>query len=104
MVNALSGVAARRATLITQAVWSAEWLQKRLRKELAVEVPVFPVLAIPGWYVESKSRGPVIVSNEKPLPEAIRHQCRGSLTSEREDLIAWHLALMCRTVYFAGFD
>ncbi len=87
---------------VTQAIGSAEWLQKRITKELALDVPVFPVLAIPGWYVESKSRGPVIVPNEKPLAGAIRHQCRGNLTAGQEDLIARHLALMCRNVDFAG--
>jgi hypothetical protein len=87
---------------VGQVIGGTEWLKKRLKKELALDVQVFPVIAIPGWFVDLKSRGSVIVSNEKPLAGAIRHQCGGTLTASQEDLIARHLSLMCRDVDFAG--
>ena len=35
---------------IVQAKWQAQWLARRLRDSLGRDVPVFPVVSVPGWY------------------------------------------------------
>ncbi len=87
---------------VEQVVRNADWLRDRIKSELAIEAPMFRVLAIPGWKVIAKSRGPVIVSNGRNTPVAIRHQCQGDLTLDEEATISRHLLLMCRDVDFVS--
>jgi hypothetical protein len=42
---------------IRQAQDYADWLANYLRKALGTSVPVVPVVALPGWYVESNADG-----------------------------------------------
>lgn len=51
---------------VQQAAYQADWLEKFLRSGVGEDVRVVPVLALPGWYVESVNRAgrqPVLVSN-----------------------------------------
>ena len=89
---------------VEQASRSAQWLEERLKKELNLTVAVRPVLSIPGWFVESRSKSPVLAVNQKQLATTIRHQCRGDLTPEQEELIARHLAAMCRDVDYMALE
>jgi hypothetical protein len=38
---------------VEQAQRQAQWLARRLREDLKVDVPVIPALALPGWHVEN---------------------------------------------------
>lgn len=48
---------------LEQAQRQAHWLSRWLSSALAEDIPVKPVLCLPGWFVERKSRHPVIVYN-----------------------------------------
>lgn len=53
---------------LDQARHEARWLVKYLRAALGESVPVFPVVALPGWYVEQQRgayEADVIVANPK---------------------------------------
>lgn len=42
---------------IEQAVRQAQWLRRLLRNELALDVPVIPAVALPGWYINRTDDG-----------------------------------------------
>lgn len=42
---------------IEQALRQAQWLRRTLRAELGHEVPVIPIVALPGWYVVRSDEG-----------------------------------------------
>jgi len=52
---------------IEQALGNAHWLSKLLSRKNAADIPVIPVLILPGWWVETKARGEVAVLNPKML-------------------------------------
>lgn len=53
---------------LEQVTGNARWLSKKLSAYNATEIPVQPVLVIPGWFVERKAKGEVSVLNEKQIP------------------------------------
>lgn len=74
---------------LEQARYEARWLTKYLREALGESVPVFPVVALPGWYVDLQRGardGDVTVVNPKmhsvftdsrrgaPLGDSLRQQ------------------------------
>jgi hypothetical protein len=42
---------------IEQAIRQAQWLRRTLRDALGREVPVVPIVALPGWYVKRSEAG-----------------------------------------------
>ena len=68
---------------LEQARWQAKWLAKWLSSAVGQPVPVKPVLALPGWFVEMTKRSDVVVYSGKspqffsklqvgePLPESL---------------------------------
>lgn len=83
---------------LDQAGWEAEWLQKWILKQTGIDTPVKPILALPGWYVVSKARGPVTVVNHKQVTSAVRGANGRPLTDAQIDLIARQLDTLCRDV------
>jgi hypothetical protein len=55
---------------LEQAMRNAETLSRWLSSALAERIAVEPILALPGWFVERKARGPVRVVSAKELPLA----------------------------------
>jgi hypothetical protein len=52
---------------LEQAKRQALWLKKRLAESAGENVEVKPVLSLPGWFVERKAQGDVVVANPKNL-------------------------------------
>ncbi|MBS0656701.1 MAG: NERD domain-containing protein [Verrucomicrobia bacterium] len=52
---------------IPQAQRNAAWLSEFLTKQLAEDVPVVPVLVLPGWFVERRAKSSVRVVTTKEL-------------------------------------
>ncbi len=76
----------------------AEWLQRFIFSRTGIDAPVKPILALPGWYVEAKARGPVSVVNSKNVSLAVEGRGQRLLTAEQIDLIARQLDPLCRDV------
>jgi len=88
---------------LQQAERNADWVRDFLGKALSEPVKVEPVLALPGWMVRRKGRGPVCVVNPKEVRALVR--TRGSQTispeqTKRMRQIAFALEQKCRDVEF----
>lgn len=57
-----------------------------------------PVLALPGWFVEMKTRGDVVVVNSKSVAAAVEGKGPVVLNADQIDLIARQLDVICRDV------
>lgn len=69
---------------LQQTERNARWLEEYLRQKIGVQVPVNPILTLPGWWVRQTGEGKVTVVNSKqigyvvvdkaatPLPGALR--------------------------------
>jgi len=83
---------------IQQAVAEADWLAKWIRNCTGLNVPVRPVLSLPGWYVRESPCRTVRVANPNYLPEVIRGRGEVALTAQQIDLIGRQLDQRCRDV------
>ena len=84
---------------LEQAVAEADWLRDWIRQVTGIETPVIPILALPGWWVESKVRGSVVsVVNPKNIARAIEDRAGGNLTDQQVNAIARQLDNLCRDV------
>jgi len=50
---------------VEQARRQAAWLAKWLEGAVGQSVPIYPVIAIPGWFITRTGRSDVIVTNPK---------------------------------------
>lgn len=83
---------------LQQATNEAEWLTKWLRQMTGLDLAARPVLALPGWWVETRTPGPVAVQNPKNLPAHILGKGLRVLDPQQVDLIARQLDSRCRDV------
>jgi hypothetical protein len=87
---------------LAQAEQAAAWLERQIESELKERVPVAPVLALPGWFVELKpatGARPCQVVNPKMLPDLLaRDQDR--LDRQQIEAIAAKLEARCRDVEY----
>jgi hypothetical protein len=79
---------------LDQAGRQAKWLSHWLRTKLGEDVPVKPVLALPGWYVDRRGDGSVSVVNPKEAAKLL--QGSSVLDRKRQELIAFQLERACR--------
>ena len=83
---------------LDQALSEAEWLQRFLFERLGLYTQVKAVLALPGWWVETVARGPVIVVNAKNIAAAVEGKGTRILSDKEIDLISRQLDTLCRDV------
>jgi len=83
---------------LEQAERQAAWLAKWLASAVGSPVPVLPVVALPGWFIERTGRGDVRVFNGKQLAGLLK--CRGTQPLSTQDVqrIAHQVEQRCRTV------
>jgi preprotein translocase subunit YajC len=84
---------------LAQAQRQAAWLSQWLSKAMAEPIAVTPVLALPGWYIDLKGRGEVLVLNSAQLQLHLL-QARGAkpLDATRVERAAALLEERCRNV------
>lgn len=83
---------------LKQAQNEADWLTKWVKQMTGIPIPAKPILALPGWWVETRALGPVSVQNAKNLPSNIRGKGTRVLDDAQIDLIARQLDVRCRDV------
>jgi hypothetical protein len=84
---------------LQQARRQAEWLQAWLTSAVGESVTARPVLALPGWFVDRKGSGDVIVCNPKNATFLARPRSeRERLTPELVQRITHQLEQRCRDV------
>lgn len=83
---------------LEQAKRNAEWLRKWLTSAVGASVSVKPVLMLPGWYIETKSRPNVAVMNGTNCRAYFARQPDEPLTDQLVRQIVHQLDTRCRDV------
>ena len=83
---------------LKQAQNEADWLTKWVKQMTGIQTAAKPILALPGWWVETRALGPISVQNAKNLPANIRGKGVRVLEEEQINLIARQLNARCRDV------
>ena len=84
---------------IGQATHNARLLGKHLSASLDLPVEVTPILALPGWFVESSSSDPLIVRNPKNIRMSILKK-PVTIDESLKRKISYQLELRCRDIEF----
>jgi hypothetical protein len=82
---------------LSQAQQQARWLAQWLSSATGAPIPVEPVLAIPGWFIERKARSEVLIYNGKN-PGFLLQRHGADLSEEMIKRIAHQIDQQCRTV------
>lgn len=82
---------------LEQARRQAVWLSKWLTSAVGEAVTVRPVLALPGWWVERKSRGDVLLISGREAPSILKAK-QEALPDSMIKRIAHQLEQRCRDV------
>jgi len=81
---------------IEQAKRQAQWLNKWLSSAVGEQVPVSPLLVIPGWFVELKAKlGGIYITNGTNLEFIVRMNGGASLTEKQINQITHQLEQKC---------
>ncbi|MCP5316908.1 MAG: NERD domain-containing protein [Chromatiaceae bacterium] len=83
---------------IEQALRQARWLSQWLTRAVGEKVPVKAALVIPGWFVERKKIGDVLVFNARESKNAIVGYRGAQLSAEMIQRIAHQVEEKCRDV------
>jgi hypothetical protein len=82
---------------LNQVVAEADWLRKFVQQRTGIEASVRPILALPGWWVDSAAHGPVMVANSKMVAGLIQRSA-AVLSEQQVDLVSRQLDQRCRDV------
>ena len=84
---------------LDQAQRQAKWLSKWLTSATGEHVEVFPVVSLPGWYIERKTgyNGTFVV-NPKQLKSVIRSKSNHRIDSKKIHQINHQLEAKCRDI------
>lgn len=83
---------------LSQAERQARWLSQWLSTATGDVVRATPVLALPGWFIELKGRGPVRVFNNTQLKSLLQSRDTQRLESDQIQRILHQLEQRCRNV------
>lgn len=83
---------------LEQALQNANWLSKWLSSSVGEKVDVYPVVALPGWWVEREGTGDVYVFNPRNPQPFFRTKGNSSIPENLIDRIAHQLDQKCRDV------
>lgn len=84
---------------LEQAARNARWLSDWLGKATGEPVGVTPALALPGWFVERKGRGEVLVFSGRELGQHLLGAIKASpIAAETMQRVIYQVEQRCRTV------
>jgi hypothetical protein len=78
---------------------NAEWLRGFLRDVGPAELPIQPIIVVPGWYVETKGQYPVMAMNAKYLNSYLAGRS-GPFSREQLKPVLRRLEEYCRDLEF----
>lgn len=81
---------------LEQARRQAKWLSEWLSKTMGENIPVNPVLAIPGWYIEREVTDDMFIFNGKNPQNLLKKT--GSLSETLIERISYQIEQKCRDV------
>lgn len=85
-------------SMLEQARWQAKWLSRWLSTAVGAQVEAKPVLALPGWYVDRKSKCDVRVISGREAKSLLSGWRGESLSEEMVRRIAHQVEQRCRDV------
>lgn len=85
-------------SFLDQARRQAAWLSKWLSSAVAEQITVHPVLALPGWFIERKLRGDVVLLNGKDYRFLVTQRTGTALSEGLVQRISHQLEHLCRDV------
>jgi hypothetical protein len=83
---------------LDQALRQAQWLAKWISSAVGEAVTVKPVVALPGWWVERKGRGDVMVISGKEAAALLNSKKGNMLSQQLMQRIEHQLEARCRDV------
>lgn len=83
---------------LAQAERQAQWLQKWLSSAVGEELPVTPVLVLPGWFVERTGKSRILVFNGKKPNFLLSMKNGEALSPQLIQRAAHQIEQRCRTV------
>lgn len=89
--------------MVAQARRQARWLSGWLSKHVAQPIVVEPVLCIPGWWIERKTRPSLLVTNSAGVAGVLRKARGASLDAVTLDRIVTLLDERCRDVALGAY-
>jgi hypothetical protein len=81
---------------LRQTIRNARWLQQYLTRMTGIELPVHPILALPGWQVDRTGSGPVTVVNPKDIASVVVDKAAPPLYEAQRQRIINLLDQKCR--------
>jgi hypothetical protein len=83
---------------LKQTEWQAKWLSSWLQSATGGQVPVNPMLALPGWFISKTSPHGIPVLNPKQIKSFIKRQRKGVLSQKQIEVVCHQLNQKCRDV------
>jgi hypothetical protein len=83
---------------VEQAERQAKWLARWVTSAIGEPVNVVAVLALPGWFVDRKGRGPVRVFSGRELGKLLKSAGAAPLKPETVQRVAHQIEQKCRDV------
>lgn len=84
---------------LEQAQRQANWLHQWIQRSAAESVPVVPVLALPGWFVDRKKSGAVLLSSGRDVESVyLRYNRTPGLNPQQIQRIAHQVEGRCRNI------
>lgn len=85
---------------LNQAIRNARWLEKHLLRTTGLQLPVHPILTIPGWSVTSVNTAPVLVLNPNEIGSTIVDKAAKPIYDAQRQRIINFLDERCQYVPF----
>lgn len=83
---------------LEQAERQAQWLAKWASSATGDAIQVLPVVALPGWFVDRKGRGPIRVYSGRELAQLLNAVGTSPLTAEAMQRVVHQVEQRCRDV------
>ena len=84
---------------LNQADRQARWLSEWLSGAVGEKIPVAPVVVLPGWWVDRKGRGPVVVMSGAEIQDhLLKARNASALTDTQVERVARQVEQRCRDV------